>query len=414
MLRFSFRARSQEGTLVLDVIDADDELQAKKKISELGLIPIELRLSTLKPVSGSAAFRGVNLKKVLSFGSKISLDEFLAFNRQIQIVYKVGMPIVKGLNLVALQTPNVVLRAAVQKIADEVANGRPLFESFALFPKIFDESFVSLIRVGESSGKLDFILNRIAEFTEEKLENSAKIKSATLYPKIVAAVFVIVVLVVVYFVVPKIKIFYDQFKVDLPWPTQMLVLISNFALHYWYVILAGGIAVPFIYRKAYESKNGRWLLDGLMLKIPLFGDLLKQVETRTFCATLELLVSGGVPILESLKLVKSSLSNVRFRTEVDKCIVSVDNGGTMAKVIEEGQLFPSLVPGLLNVGESTGEIEKVLAQISDYYQLQIKHRLDNLTKLIEPFLIVFIFAGVLGLALAVYLPIWRMNAVVKR
>jgi len=411
MLKYFFRARDFRGAMVLDSIDALSERDAKKLISDLGLIPIEIQTQPItkkKLAHKSFQWSWPNL-----FAKKVTLDEFLSFNRQFQIVYRVGMPILKGLELIEKQSKNPVMQECIKKIREDVSAGRALNEAFAAHPSIFDETYVSLIKVGESSGKLDHILERIATFTEEKVENREKIKTATLYPKIVVVAFVATAGIVVYWVIPKIKVFFDQFKARLPWATELLIAVSDFCVNYWYLLLLLIGGSVFSYKKIYQSEKGRDLIDGLWLKVPYLGPLIQAVEARVFCATLELLISGGVPILESLKLVKSSLSNVRFKKEVDRAIASVDNGGSMSTELEKGKVFPELVPGLLAVGEETGEMEKILSQVGAYYHMQVKNRLDNLGKVIEPVLIFFIFVGVLILAMAIYLPIWKMSAAAK-
>lgn len=402
MQKFFFRARAQDGVLVRESIDAIDLSEAKKRLMEMGLIPLE--------ITDKESF----LSRLRKSWIRITPEDFLAFNRQFQIVYGVGMPLLRGLELVERQTMNPRLKEALMQIRTDLGNGRTLNEAFAKHPNIFDSTYVSLLRVGEASGKLDAVLERISKFSQERVENRERVKSATLYPKIVAGTLALVFTIVVYFVIPKIKTFFDQFGADLPGVTILLMQISNAFVSYWYILLALGFGAYTAFKKIVATPTGRAHWDNFKLHTPVFGNLVTLIETKSFASTLELLITGGVPILDGLRLTRDALSNTVFRSDVEKCINNVDNGGTLSQVLEKSKTFPPLVSGLIAVGEETGEMDKVLGQIGSYYQMQINHRLDNLSKTLEPILLFIVFGAVLVLALGVYLPLWKMSAIIKR
>ena len=402
MQRFYFRARSRDGALIQEALDAIDLRDAKKRISDRGLVTIEVNSKI--PLH----------EKLARAMSRVSTEEFLTFNRQLQIVYSVGMPIVRGLTLIEEQTSHPLLKETLQRIRADIANGLALHEAFSKHGDIFDQTYINLLKVGEASGRLDMILDRISKFAEKRVENEERIKSATLYPKIVVFVLAAVFCVVVFFVIPRIKRFFDQFNAELPAVTRYMMSFAGALVQYWYLFVTFTAVAIYVWKLFSKSTVGRGMIDQMVLTIPVAGPLVRMIETNAFCSTLELLIGSGVPILDALRLTRNALKNSLFRAEVDRCITTVDNGGTISQVLSKTEMFPTLLGGLVAVGEDTGEMGKVLHQVGTYYQSQINHRLENLSKTLEPILLFIVFLAVLGLALAVYLPLWRMSAVIKR
>lgn len=408
MPTFYYHARDRSGKAVSNAVDALDITEAKKIIYNLGLLPIEV--SNQK----KETFEEKVKTMVREYFEQVNIADVIVFTRQFQTIYRVGAPLIKGLQLIALQTPNPYLKSCLEKIIEDLNSGRSIEDSFSKYPKIFDSTFVSLVKAGESSGTLDTVLDNICTMIQQKSENREAIKSATFYPKIVLGVMVVVFLVVVYFVIPKTKTFYDRFEGTLPLPTRMVTAVSNFFTGYWYLLLPIAIGAWQGFKYYSNTPAGKVKLNQLVLKLPVFGPLFSMIETNTFCSVYRLLIDGGVPIVEALGLVKGAMKNQIFQREVDLMIKEVKDGNQISTHLKRSTVFPPLVAGLVEVGEETGSLSPILENISSYYAVLIKHRLDNLSKLIEPILMIFIFGGVLILALAVFLPMWQMTKLIKR
>jgi type II secretory pathway component PulF len=408
MATFYYRARDRNGNAVANAIDAADINEAKKTVYNLGLIPIDISAS--KKVSLEE-----QIKEILKgMTEQVVVADLLVFTRQFQTIYRVGAPLIKGLTLIAMQTQNPYFKSSLEKIIEDLNNGRSIEEAFSKYPKIFDTTYVSLVKAGETSGTLDTVLDNICEMISQQSENKEAIKSAMFYPKIVLGVMLIVFLVIVYFVIPKTKQFYDRFEGTLPLPTRMVTAVSDFFTNHWFIVgsIVGGLWYAFnVYKK---TPQGKQTLNALVLKSPVFGPLFSMIETNTFCSVYRLLIDGGVPVVDALTLVKGAMKNKLYQDEVDKMIREVQEGNQISSHLTRSKVFPPLVAGLVEVGEETGSLSPILDNISQYYQVLIKHRLGNLSKLIEPILMMVIFGGVLVLALSVFLPMWQMTKLVKK
>ncbi len=408
MATYYYRARDRNGNAVSNAVEANDLPEARKVIYNLGLLPIEI--SDKKKSGLDEAFK----EFVKGMSEHVEVSDLLVFTRQFQTIYRVGAPLIKGLTLISLQTQNPYFKASLEKIIEDLNNGRSIEESFSKYPKIFDSTFVSLVKAGETSGTLDTVLDNICSMISQQSENKEAIKSAMFYPKIVLGVMAIVFLVIVYFVIPKTKSFYDRFEGTLPLATRMVTGVSDFFINYWYFVfgIAGGLYYAF--KQYAKTPHGEYNLDKLVLKAPVFGPLFSMIETNTFCSIYRLLIDGGVPVVEALQLVKGAMKNRLYKDEVDFMIKAVTEGNQISTHLVRSKVFPPLVAGLVEVGEETGSLSPILDNISSYYGVLIKHRLSNLSKMIEPILMAIIFTGVLILALSVFMPMWQMTKLVKK
>lgn len=408
MATYYYRARDRNGNAVSNAVEANDLPEARKLIYNLGLLPIEI--SDKKKSGLDEAFKGF----IKGLGEHVQVADLLVFTRQFQTIYRVGAPLIKGLTLISMQTQNPYFKASLEKIIEDLNNGRSIEESFSKYPKIFDSTFVSLVKAGETSGTLDTVLDNICSMISQQSENKEAIKSAMFYPKIVLGVMGIVFLVIVYFVIPKTKSFYDRFEGTLPLATRMVTATSDFFINYWYFVFGIGGALFYAFKAYAKTPHGEYNLDKLVLKAPVFGPLFSMIETNTFCSIYRLLLDGGVPVVEALQLVKGAMKNRLYKDEVDFMIKAVTEGNQISTHLVRSKVFPPLVAGLVEVGEETGSLSPILDNISNYYGVLIKHRLSNLSKMIEPILMAIIFAGVLVLALSVFMPMWQMTKLVKK
>lgn len=408
MATYYYRARDKKGNQVDNAIEANDLPEARKMIYNLGLLLIEI--SDQKKVDF-----GEKIKEIMkSMGEHVETADILVFTRQFQTIYRVGAPLIKGLTLIAMQTPNPYFKQCLEKIIEDLNNGKSIEESFSKYPKIFDTTYVSLVKAGETSGTLDTVLSNICDMISTQSENKEAIKSAMFYPKIVIGVMAIVFLVIVYFVIPKTKQFYDKFEGELPLATRMVTGTSDFFVSNWYFVFGIGGGLFYMFKKYANSEKGAMQIDSLLLKAPVFGPLFSMVETNTFCSVYRLLLDGGVPVVDALELVKGAMKNKVYKREVDYMIKTVIDGNQISAHLSKSKVFPPLVAGLVEVGEETGSVSPILANISAYYGVLVKHRLGNLSKMIEPILMAIIFTGVLILALSIFMPMWQMTKLVKK
>lgn len=403
MPKFFYRARSKKGELTDGAIVADDLWLARKALVKLNLEVLELGRYNW------AAFVDLLKQAREHFKKTISLEEKMVFVGQLETGYTVGIPITQVLELMQEEVTNLGLRAVISVILKDVRSGSSLHHAFAKHPRYFDDAFVNIIRIGEMTGGLEQVLARSVKLIQQQSENRGKIKSATFYPKIVIGFMVIVIGVVVYFVIPRVKAFLKVLGKDLPPITQAVVSVSDFFVGYWYIILTLGLA-GYIGSKIFLSTpNGRLWADRMKLKLPILGTIFAQLELNQFCVILDLLIGSGIPLAEGLTILAAAQNNRVYTNQVLHCRREIEKGSSLHKGMSDSPLFPLSFKNLISIGEESGRLPIVLQRLGKYYQTQLDYRLENLTRLIEPVLLAFIFVMVLILALAVYLPIWQMS-----
>jgi type IV pilus assembly protein PilC len=276
------------------------------------------------------------------------------------------------------------------------------------YPAIFDELFVNMVAAGETAGILDTILNRLSEYMEKAQKLKKQVKSAMTYPIIVLVVAVIVVAVILVFVIPVFEEMFEGFGGALPVPTQIVVNMSEFVQSNILYVIVGIVVFIFVFRKVYGTEKGRAIVDDYMLKVPIFGSLLRKVAVAKFTRTLGTMVSSGVPILDALNITAKTSGNRTVEKAIIKTRSAISEGQTMAAPLGETGVFPSMVCQMVAVGESTGALDSMLAKIADYYDEEVDAAVSTLTSMIEPFMMVFLGATIGGLVIAMYLPIFQM------
>ncbi|MBF0360362.1 MAG: type II secretion system F family protein [Oligoflexia bacterium] len=406
MPKYKYKARDKQGKLIVGEINASDLNNGRSILLQNGLIIIEIKKSFDVKLD--------LIKKISVFKPKVSLEEQLMFNRQLQLIYSVRMPILKGLQFIFDQTENSILKGVVKSCMADISEGKEFNYALAKYPDIFDKSFIGLIKAGEMSGELEAIFDRICEITEIKAENRTKIKSALFYPKLVIIFIGFIFVIVVFVIIPKMKGFYDNFKIDLPFVTQLMIKFSSMLMSPYFIILELVISGLFFYYFATIKEIFKKYWYKFSFRMPFIGLLLLQIEMNSFCKILELLLKSGMTLVQSLKIVKETTTNEVIADEITQAVVSVESGKSIKTALQECKNFPPLVVNMISVGEETGSIEVVLNKIASYYRLQIDYKISNLTKMLEPLFLILIFTIVLILALSVFMPMWRMSMAVKR
>jgi type IV pilus assembly protein PilC len=403
---FAFRAVDVAGVPSRGEVDAESKNQVAEQLRERGLIVLDVS-------EKSEAFR---LEQVFDRFRGIKARDMAIFSRQFATLIESGMPMLRSLHTLEDQTQDERLRDAITGIRQDVEAGSSLADAMERRPQIFDPMFRAMVRSGESSGRLDEALDRVA-FQLEKLDAlKRQIRSALMYPGFVFAFAVVVMLVVVAFIVPVfVGVFEEIVKgqpgesAQLPLMTRITMGVSSFITGFWFIWLPGlvGGAIGFLQWKKTESGRPQW--DRVKLKIPAhIGDVIQKASlarwSRTFAGT----VASGVPILQSIKITGQTAGNAQVEFAMDDVYNSVRSGGTIAHPIEKNDLFPPMVGHMITVGEETGQLEQMLHKIADFYEAEVDAKVKALTSLLEPLMIVFVGGMVGFIVIAMYLPIFSI------
>jgi MSHA biogenesis protein MshG len=407
MARYYYEARNRKGEIVRASIVAESEWIARKSLARMNLIPLKLGRFLPKVMWAELSSNVENLS------TQVTLEEKITLMNQIEMGISVGIPILQMLHFLQADVRNRRLRDALEQITADITEGGTLHGAFARHPDIFDSPTVGLIKTGEISGKLDETLSRITKLLEQQAETRAKVKSATFYPKIVLGTLIVVIGVLVYVVIPKIKEFLKTLGSDLPPITKAVVAFSDFFVHRWWMVLAIMLTGYVCFQKLMTIPRYRASFHRFVLRIPVLGQVFLCIELNNFCVLLELLMSSGIPLIESLETLKGSHRNLTFRNALTTLQEEIHKGGTLTAGMEQEPVFPRTLRNLVSIGEETGRLPAILSRIGRYYQVQLNHLLENLSKAIEPILLFLVFGAILLIALAVFLPIWKMNSAVK-
>lgn len=331
------------------------------------------------------------------------------FTRQLHSLQKAGLPILLSLSALRDQTANRLFKDVIGQVIRDVEKGDDLSSAMERHPKIFNAIYVNMIRIGEASGILDEILERLAGLGEHEEKITAQIKTATRYPILVVSAIVIGFLILTAFVIPQFASIFGQFDTALPLPTRTLIGINYAITNYWWLILLMTGALVFGFLRAINTRKGRFLWDGYKLKVPVFGPLIVGICMSRFTRILGLLLRSGVPILKVLELASSGTGNTVISRTIDNIRVSVNEGKGMLEPMRFSGMFPPTVVQMVSVGEDTGKVDELLLHVAGYYDSQVEYTIANLTSMIEPILICVLGCGVLFMALGIFLPMWNMT-----
>ncbi|NLE00092.1 MAG: type II secretion system F family protein [Fibrobacter sp.] len=381
------------------------ELQAANKNEVISL----LRKKKVRPVS----IRNASLDLNLSFLETVRLQDVSRFTRQFAAMTSAGLPLVQCLDILTTQTENKKLSAAVKQISSDIQGGATLAESLQKHPSIFNSLYCNMVAAGEASGNLDTVLNRLADYQEKSEALRRKIKGAMTYPVIVLIVAIIATITMFTFVVPTFANMFTDMGGTLPLPTRIVMAISDFMTHY-FLLIAGGIAAiiaAFIYY--YKTPNGRLVIDGIKLKIPIFGDLERKSPVGRFSQTLSTLLSSGVTILEALSITAKTAGNKVLEKGIFRTLERISGGLTIAEPLKETGVFPPMVIHMIAVGEKTGDLAEMLKKIADFYQEEVDAAVDALTSIIDPIMILGIGLIIGGTLIAMYLPMFELVGTIK-
>ncbi len=351
-------------------------------------------------------------ENIAIFKPKVTGKDIVIFTRQMSTMIDAGLPLVQCLQILAKQQENSTFKRVLTEVQTDVESGTTLADAMRRHPKVFDNLYSNMIEAGELGGILDTILSRLAAFKEKAMALQKKIKGAMTYPAICLAIALIILVVILVFVVPVFAKMFEDFGSTLPAPTQFVVDMSNFFKGNIIFIFIGAFIVSFIFKKIYNTEKGRFKIDGFLLRAPVVGTLIRKVAVSKFTRTLSTMLQSGVPILDALQVVAKTSGNKVIERAVFHVSDSIAEGRPIAEPLEESGVFPNMVVQMINVGESVGALDAMLEKIADFYDEEVDQAVDNLTAMIEPFMMVFLGGMIGGLVVAMYLPIFKMASVV--
>ena len=339
---------------------------------------------------------------------KVTGKDIVIFTRQMSTMIDAGLPLVQSLQILSKQQDNPTFKRALGEILTDVETGMTLADAMRKQPKCFDPLFANMIEAGEIGGILDTILSRLAVFKEKSMALQKKIKGAMTYPVICLGIAILILAVILIFVIPVFQDMFDSMGGALPAPTQIVVDMSEFAKANFLYMFMAAAAVVFLFKKYYATEKGEMRIDSLLLHAPVAGLLIRKVAVAKFTRTLSTMLESGVSILDALQVVAKTAGNKVIEQAVFHVASSIAEGRPIAEPLEESGVFPNMVVQMINVGESVGALDAMLSKIADFYDEEVDQAVENLTAMIEPFMMVFLGGTIGGLVVAMYLPIFTM------
>lgn len=402
MLTYKYVAKDREGKGVSGVVEANTQSEVIDTLRKRDLII----------VSVSESARKFDFKKAFGGKKKVKLDDLVVFSRQLATMVDAGIPLVGALDILGDQIDNRDFGAVIISIRNDIETGSSLSEGLAKHKDIFSTLFINMVKAGESSGMLDEILDRLAEYLEKTSSLQKKVHSAMVYPMIVSGMAFLITFAMIWKIVPIFKTIFEGFGAQLPVPTMVLIFLSESIQKYFiFIAVVVGAAVFFINRFL-KTDKGRVAVDGMMLNMPVFGILFRKVAISKFTRTLATLIKSGVPILAALEIVAKTSGNTVVEAAIDSVRANVREGESIAEPLARSKIFPTMVTRMVSVGEQSGELEKMLSKIADFYDEQVDTAVGALTSMIEPLIIAFLGIVIGSIVIAMFLPIFKMTSVV--
>ena len=385
------------GERVADTVDAAVAALRREQILVTRIDPAKAA-KAVKPAAAGKAPKG----------KSVPSKNLAIFTRQFSVMIDAGLPLVQCLEILGKQEPHKHFAAAILKVREDVESGAALADAMKKHPKTFDALYSNMIAAGEAGGILDTILKRLAVYIEKSVKLKGEVKSAMIYPVAVIVIATIVVGAILWKVIPTFASLFSGLGATLPAPTLFVIALSNALVAYgWILIIVLGLAGYGI-KNYYGTENGRRVLDGLLLKTPILGGILRKVAVARFCRTLSTLLTSGVPILDGLDITARTAGNSIIEDAIQVTRTSIERGETISGPLRETNVFPSMVVQMINVGETTGALDAMLAKIADFYEEEVDTAVAGLLTLMEPVMIAVLGVVVGGIVIAMYLPIFDL------
>ncbi|MDP2921817.1 MAG: type II secretion system F family protein [Candidatus Omnitrophota bacterium] len=400
MPTFKYTAKEGTGKTVSGVLEYSDKALLIDALRKKGLVIISIEETAKK-------------KQAFSKGA-VKLEEIVIFSRQLATMVDSGIPLVQALDILCEQIEKPVFKGIVGKIRDDIETGSSLSDALARHPAVFSGLYINMVKAGESSGALDDILDRLAAYLEKANTLQRKVKSSLVYPAVVVTMAILITLVMLLKVIPTFKGIFAMLGGTLPLPTRILILVSDTIRQMFvYVVIAAAVIV-FGVKSYMKTSRGKENFDRLLLSMPVLGPLFRKVAVAKFTRTFATLVKSGVPILTSLEIVGKTAGNAVIEKAVESVRNGIKEGENIADPLAKSGAFPPMVVRMIKVGEQTGELEKMLTKIADFYEDQVDAAVSGLTSLIEPLIIAFLGVVIGGIVIAMFLPVFKLTEIIAR
>jgi len=400
MATFAYVGRTRSGAVKKGELNAKTRDEAVDQLRKQSVV-----VTSLEEKKGFGDIK-------ISFGSGLTDKDLVVFTRQFGTMINAGLPLVQCLEILSTQSENAVLRTTIGEVKSQVESGSTFSDALRRYPKVFDDLYVNLVHAGEVGGLLDTILTRLAKYIEKAMKLKGQIKSAMIYPSAILGVAAVVITVLMVWVIPIFAKMFNELsggKMGLPGPTQLVIDVSNIFTTYWWVLL-GSLVGGFVgIKKYYSTVQGRMAIDKLLLKTPVFGDLIRKASVAKFTRTLGTLLGSGVPLLDGLTICAKTAGNKVIEEVLVNARVSISGGKTIADPLSASGVFPKMVTHMIAVGESTGALDAMLGKIADFYEDEVDQAVASLTSLLEPIMMVFLGIVIGFIVIAMYLPIFKMS-----
>ncbi len=421
MAVYAYKGLNTKGKAVKGTFDAENLKELRASLKRKGIFLTEYREAAERGKRGGGARRAESQSEpakksvlnteidVKAMFQRVKLLEVAEGTRNLATLARAGIPIVESLAALIEQTPNEKLKSVLSEVRQRVVEGAAFADALEQHPQIFSRLYVNMVRAGESSGNLDMVLSRLADFIQGQVRLRAKVSAALTYPAVMAVVGLGVVTLLMVVVIPKMVNMFDQMSVELPLPTRILIGASNGVRDYWWlllILLGVGIST---FRRWKKSEKGRPRWDRMALKTPIIGKLLQEIALARFCRTMGTLLSSGVPLLGSLEIVKAILDNHVLEAVVDQAQVEVREGASLAAPLKQSGYFPPMVTQMIAIGEQSGQLESMLLNAAEAYEVQVDSKVQMLTSILEPVIIVVMGGFVGGLIASILMPMLKMN-----
>ncbi|HEV8660695.1 MAG TPA: type II secretion system F family protein [Thermoanaerobaculia bacterium] len=391
MASFTYTARAANGELKSAMVEAtnrEDAISQLKK-QRLNVIKIDEQAKKKKP-------------------GKVKMRDIVIFTRMFSTMINSGLPLVQAMGILAEQSENPNLREVTKQVVFDVESGNTVADALRKHPNAFSDLYVNMVAAGEAGGILDTILMRLAVFMEKNDQLVRKVKGAMIYPGVIMTVAGGAIIVLLVFVIPTFQRMFAEAGIPLPFPTRIVIWLSQNLQKYWYMVAGAVFGLVFMIKKYYATQNGKLVIDRLMLKAPVLGDVLRKSAVSRFTRTLGTLISSGVSILDGLEITAKTSGNRVIQDAIMESRASIAGGETISAPLKKSGVFPPMVVSMINVGEQTGGLDEMLSKIADFYDEEVDAAVSGLLALMEPVMIVFLGVVVGGMVIAMYLPIFDM------
>jgi type IV pilus assembly protein PilC len=395
MPAFVYKGKSKDGKAV------SGERSAENKDALMAMLRREnILVSSVKEKGKEVA--------VPKIGGSVPAKDLAIFVRQFSVMIDAGLPLVQCLEILGSSNENKTFAKILTQTRMDVEGGSSLAEAMRKHPKAFDDLFCNMIAAGETGGILDTILKRLATYIEKSVKLKAQIKGAMMYPVAVISIAAIVITVILWKVIPTFAAMFAGLGATLPLPTRIVIAMSNWLVRLMVPLIIGGFLFVQAFRRYYATYGGRRVVDRMLLRLPIFGELLRKVAVSKFCRTLATLISSGVPILDGLEITARTSGNAIIEDAIMGVRKAVESGLTIAQPLKESNIFPAMVVQMIGVGEQTGALDAMLSKIADFYEDEVDQAVANMLTLMEPVMILFLGTTVGGIVIAMYLPLFDL------